>query len=32
MQDAYKKSREKMEEKMKELYGELGLPPSTSRD
>ena len=32
MQDAYKKSREKMEEKMKELYGELGLPSSTSRD
>lgn len=33
MKDAYQKSREKMQEKLKELYGELGLPPATlSRD
>ena len=30
MQDAYAKSREKMEEKTKDLYGELGLPSSAS--
>lgn len=30
MQDAYAKSREKMEEKMKDLYAELGLPPSAT--
>jgi DNA-binding YbaB/EbfC family protein len=30
MQDAYQKSREKMQEKLKDLYEELGLPPATS--
>ena len=30
MQDAYAKSREKQEEKMKDLYAELGLPQSSS--
>lgn len=30
MQDAYVKSREKMSEKMKDLYTELGMPPSSA--
>lgn len=30
MQECYAKSREKQEEKMKDLYAELGLPPSAT--